>query len=384
MLADLEASIITTERYWVVNDDIKKAFDSVPIKIAATTFGKQIADEPTMHLIETILRGENPEEEVGIPQGCALSPLALNMMLTPALDEPLDAAHPANTHWRYADNLIGIFSNATEARAYSQQLQDHLRETGMELKYHAQPINLQRQGANVQILGYRIRLGDDRKFEYELLPNEWKRLRSAIEEASQSPNPTRKIRELISGWLAAHAPVLADADIRQEILTKLYRMAAQEGILELPSMEQMQEEVEKAVDQWNIMRRQALERHRLSQTPQEEVEEAEIGANQTRCSSSTSLSVPDEDCSTRSRDEVRLPPQNAGVEAIACLRAGRLSVFRMAIHILRPPSRPSRTPARRGRQPRQSRCRDPPKLSGRNITSRVVLVAKSHLHCRRC
>ena len=108
-MAAMAAVRITT----LAVDDVRKAFDNVPIAPLMETFAEHINDPSLLQLVETILRGgEDRGRAVGIPQGNPLSPLALNVMLHHAHDLPLEADANFPPLFRYADNLAATCARA--------------------------------------------------------------------------------------------------------------------------------------------------------------------------------------------------------------------------------------------------------------------------------
>ena len=112
-MAAMAALQITT----LAIDDVKKAFDFVPIAPLMETFAEHIVDESLLQLVETVLRGgEDRDRAVGIPQGSPLSPLALNVYLHHAHDLPLEADVTFPPFFRYADNLVYLCEGVPEGQ----------------------------------------------------------------------------------------------------------------------------------------------------------------------------------------------------------------------------------------------------------------------------
>ena len=121
MLPDLERIMVEQQRFVIAQDDIVNAFDNVPIDLVMGVFAQHV-DDPELHIVgNKILRGHQDEQrEVGIDQGSALSPLALNVVLHHVLDVPFseNAAHPP---WlRYADNIVYLCQSVHEGMAATQ------------------------------------------------------------------------------------------------------------------------------------------------------------------------------------------------------------------------------------------------------------------------
>ena len=89
MLIAMERIILDQQRYVIAQDDIRDAFDHIPIYYVMELHRRYIDDPALLNLIEKVLRGHNAERRtIGIDQGSAYSPLALNVVLHHALDQP--------------------------------------------------------------------------------------------------------------------------------------------------------------------------------------------------------------------------------------------------------------------------------------------------------
>lgn len=262
MLAELEASVVLDGRTWIVNDDIRKAFDFVPIDRAVDAIQEHIPDTGTVRLIDAILRGGAPEKTAGIPQGCALSPAALNTMLTTHLDRPTETVCPETPYWRYADNLVGAATCATEGRKLTYQLSTSLGKIGMVFKHQSEPVDLRRLGAHVDLLGYRVRMGDEGQINYELLPEEWNELEEQVRGTHKTPRPGRKTKEIFKGWIVTHGPVLRDAEKRRDVIGRIRQIAKIVGIREIGPVGDLEAIAGRAAHEWETMRENAVQRRK--------------------------------------------------------------------------------------------------------------------------
>jgi len=116
MLADMEARMIKYDCWVLAADDIRNAFDNVPIdktiEAHRELFKKEVFSsliqndmDRLLEIIEIILRGSDETKQVGIDQGNCYSPTALNVLLQYVHDCPLERS--GYTLWyRYADNLL--------------------------------------------------------------------------------------------------------------------------------------------------------------------------------------------------------------------------------------------------------------------------------------
>ena len=144
-------------------DDVKKAFDNVPIAPLMETFAEHINDPSLLQLVETILRGgEDRGRAVGIPQGDPLSPLALNVYLHRVHDLPLEGDRDFPPLYRYADNLCYLTGSVPEGHLALDRVRRLLAHAGLALKgADGDPVDL-REGGSASLLGFRLSLHEDR------------------------------------------------------------------------------------------------------------------------------------------------------------------------------------------------------------------------------
>ena len=206
MLAELKVATEVDELWVHVTDDIKKAFDFVPVDTAVTVLRRLEAD-PALTELAAILVTCNNTTNRGIPQGGALSPICLNLVLTD-LDTEMTAAVRCgrNRVWygRYADNLHIAARTPTEGVALLDQIRDHLSGMGLNLKGPGTPCDLT-AGEGLDLLGLRIRKANG-QLGLEIPHSKWDDLRSRLISAHDQPDPTRSVRTLATGWIEAHAP----------------------------------------------------------------------------------------------------------------------------------------------------------------------------------
>lgn len=139
-----------------------KAFEHVPVDEAVSDYSRHVSDPRLMWLSETILRGDRTGTRlIGIDQGCPFSPQTMNLAMHYALDLPQLAAgwgHPL--YVRYADNLLYLTESASDGRQRLDQAR-RLLAPAFALKGEGnQPVNLRRQGASADVLGYRLALAN--------------------------------------------------------------------------------------------------------------------------------------------------------------------------------------------------------------------------------
>ena len=200
LIRQLERHVYEEGKTFVWTADIRRAFDHVHIDQAMQHLSPVITDAGLLWLIESLLRGHDGHN-IGIDQGLAISPDILNLHLANVLDRPLSAACPASPLLRYVDDLIVCSGSASGGRAAATSTRRLLEEAGYQLHPSADPINLHRQGARVEVLGYVVRMGDGR-LELSASKGSWRSLATALEEAHEAPNPAATAGEVVRGWCA--------------------------------------------------------------------------------------------------------------------------------------------------------------------------------------
>lgn len=238
LLADLMAAMAASQTTTLAIDDVKKAFDFVPIAPLMETFSEHIVDGSLLQLVEIILRGgEDRDRAVGIPQGSPLSPLALNVMLHHVHDLPLEADVTSPPFYRYADNLAYLCKSVPEGHMDLDRVRHLLAHAGLALKgADGPPIDL-REGGGAKLLGFRLSMRDDRLrlgLGEEALQSD---MALSLIEAHDDPDPHRAVRTALRGWVASHGPALGElTDVDAE---EILRTAARHGFRELASREEL-------------------------------------------------------------------------------------------------------------------------------------------------
>jgi retron-type reverse transcriptase len=161
LLCALEHLIKTQNRWVLATADIKQAFDSVNIDDALAIHRDYITDARLLDLVERVLRGNSIERRLlGIDQGSAYSPIALNILLHCRLDVPF-SAREANPPWlRYADNLLYACQDVSEGQSALASATELLANAGMNLKPESTRVADLRQ-AETEVLGFTVKATDE-------------------------------------------------------------------------------------------------------------------------------------------------------------------------------------------------------------------------------
>ena len=121
---------------WVLRTDVHDCFPSVPVGHARRMLGALIPDDELLVLVDQLLDraavrpGRGRGMMRGLAQGCALSPLLANLVLTALDDALLDEGFAVV---RYADDLAVVVETPEDAWEAARRATEALEVLGMEL-----------------------------------------------------------------------------------------------------------------------------------------------------------------------------------------------------------------------------------------------------------
>ncbi len=250
----------------ITQDDIRDAFPSVTIEHAMEDYSWHVIDQGLFQLIETVLKGHQQSRSRGIDQGDPLSPPTLNQRLHYCLDLPNQCAGPDGTHrYRYVDNLIYQCRNVSEGSRAVSADGTLLEQAQFRLKgVNNSPVNLRRSGAQVIILGFKMRLVDE-SVVLGIENAAYDRLCQRLELALGRNDSSRLARTIIHGWIESLGPAFESGGMRP-LLEQLLLIAANHGFREIGPWSQLEEKAEYANRRWQRLKeevRQQLEREEV-------------------------------------------------------------------------------------------------------------------------
>jgi retron-type reverse transcriptase len=218
LLADMKLGV---EKYGLpvlTHDDIRKAFDNVPVEPLLEVLGDVLPDHHHWELIAAIVRKVDAAGRgvtTGIDQGCALSPLLLNLYLHSCSDTLLtQEATTPSWKFRYADNLGHLTRDAHEGTHSLDEVRRHLGRAGLTLKGYdpekpdeplGLPVDL-RTGSS-PLLGFDLSILEG-SLLLEVRDKVWKALATELETAHTHPDPPGRARGVIQGLVSAIGPAL--------------------------------------------------------------------------------------------------------------------------------------------------------------------------------
>jgi group II intron reverse transcriptase/maturase len=151
----------------IVEIDFSNFFNTIPHKKLMRVIGKRIADKRFLSLVlrlltgEIIRNGETEESETGTPQGGIASPVLANIYLNEVIDQWFMKGYGTKgTIVRYADDVIFLFKDNTEAEEFLLELKGRVEEYGITLNMDKSgTIDMNKTGSSVNFLGLTIYWG---------------------------------------------------------------------------------------------------------------------------------------------------------------------------------------------------------------------------------
>jgi hypothetical protein len=271
MLAALEVQMVRFGHWVLAVDDIKGAFDHVPInptldchrRLLGETVLPDLSEEEQVRaaeekallldLIDIVLRGSDPTRTRGIDQGGPYSPMALNALLHHYLDRPLSGMIVFPCWFRYADNLCYAGPDVPAGGKALDQVRRLLRPLGMTLKQVGGGVFDLAQGEEAQLLGFTLRRQGG-KLVYGLGNQALDQLRQHLSEAHLTQDPPTAAKQSVFGWISSAGPACESGEA---VIPMILDMAAEYSFRELATPMELWRLWEESGIRWQDVRKDA-------------------------------------------------------------------------------------------------------------------------------
>lgn len=255
-LAIAEAVAVADDRWYWISDDIKDAFDEVPLQRLYQILEATLRSESLVSLIQCVVQGTgSAERSHGIPQGGPLSPLLLNFYLNHFFDRPWQREHPTLPFVRYADDLLALCRSPEEAENAYQNLSGMVQRAGFSLKGNRDDSIQRVDGeSSASWLGMKIYWADGR-LSCHLAKSRWKQLADRLDQANDKANSPIVANDIVNGFIAQTGPTFTnDADLQRKFCRRLRKIGSDAGFDELPSPPEIIERWQAAAETWDLVR----------------------------------------------------------------------------------------------------------------------------------
>jgi hypothetical protein len=228
------AAELSRKRRFALKGDIAKFFPSIDHEILKGEVRRVIADERMLSVLERVVDGSNPQEEVrdwfegddlfapasrrrGIPIGNLTSQFLANVFLD-RLDHLVMDREGYGEYVRYCDDFLVFADTRAELWALRGRIDAHLQ--AMRLRLHPRKGGVHATDSPIPFLGFTVRKGVKRLQRAGVVRGR-RRLRGSLRECAEGAIDHETLRARVASWRghALHASNRSFAD----------RMIAEEG-----------------------------------------------------------------------------------------------------------------------------------------------------------
>ena len=217
-------------------DDIRDAFDHVPLQRLTQVVRKYLPADDLVGLVECVL--DNGTKH-GLRQGGSLSPLLLNLYLHHGLDRPWRVRHRDVPLLRVADDLLLLCGTKRQAQEVHAELQNMAMSLGMPIKGSAETaIRDLKHGETVDWLGFVLR-GDRTTLEVRVGEQAWYHLGEHLVLAHTMADAPLRAIAIIEGWVSQMGPCYPFEE-HADTYDRIASCAHEQAFDEIPSRSELQ------------------------------------------------------------------------------------------------------------------------------------------------
>jgi hypothetical protein len=230
LLADLKAAHEAGRGGVLLNLDVRRAFDSVPLAKLMNTVGTYVEDDHLAWLVGRL--AGRAAGGVGIPQGLAVSPLLLELYMSEGFDRSWSGAPGVPFLARYVDNLPCLTKDVNEGRDVVKRCRDLLLGLGLSLKDQPEGEYLVdlADGGTTELLGFAVS-SEGGSLRYGVPDSSLTMLGDQLLQSHRTANPPRAAKAVVVGWLTAVGPAFDDR--RPLVTDRVCSMVRKAGYREL-------------------------------------------------------------------------------------------------------------------------------------------------------
>lgn len=256
-LALAEHQSCANKRFVWLTEDIKDAFQHVPLGRLLQIVEKLLPDTPLIDLLERVLPGR---ELPGLRQGGSLSPLMLNLYLHWCLDHPWRRDHPEIPLIRFADDLLGLCRTAEQAANARNWIERLLVPAGFTLKPVAKSVHALKSGETADWLGFAISK-PGRGLAAGIADRAWKALEGHFALAHLKADAQLRAIEITKQWLIQRSPCYRWSDT-DEVCEQVVTLAKKYAFEEVPLPTELKHYWQDAATRWDNLRKDVRDKYR--------------------------------------------------------------------------------------------------------------------------
>lgn len=191
---------------YLIVEDLKGAFDNVPIGRLIQIAEMRLKDKEAINLLKVILAGQPRKRKTrGISQGSPLSPLLLNIYVNHLIDQKISKGDEVITAVRYLDDFAILCTDRKKLTSTYRRLAAAIKNAGFRPKYGKRLACHDLRSRKATWLGQDLWVENgELKFRVREESWEWfdRRLPRYLERLRPDQHPSQGVRGWINGVLA--------------------------------------------------------------------------------------------------------------------------------------------------------------------------------------